>query len=120
VVNRVVPELIRTGRVPTPGIGILVGDEGVAARLGIEGVVIVRTMRGSSAERAGLRGVDQATGELGDIIVAANGQPVRRLADLAAVLQRVGVGNTVTLTIERDGRQTRVDVMVGDVTAARN
>jgi 2-alkenal reductase len=34
VVNRVVPELIRAGRVPTPGIGILIADEAVASRLG--------------------------------------------------------------------------------------
>jgi len=36
IVNRVVPELIRTGRVPTPGIGIVAADEAVAARIGIQ------------------------------------------------------------------------------------
>ena len=38
-VNRVVPELIKNGRVPTPGIGIVAANEAVATRLGIEGVV---------------------------------------------------------------------------------
>ena len=32
VVNRVVPQLIRDGRVPTPGIGIVAGNEALAAR----------------------------------------------------------------------------------------
>jgi 2-alkenal reductase len=41
VVNKVVPELIRNGRVPTPGIGILAGNEALAARLGIQGVVVL-------------------------------------------------------------------------------
>jgi 2-alkenal reductase len=115
VVNRVVPDLIRTGRVPTPGIGILIADESAVARLGIEGVVIVGTQRGSSAQRAGLEGIDRATGELGDVIVGAEGEPVRRLADLVRVLQRVGVGRTVRLTVERDGRRRQVDVAVADI-----
>ena len=34
VVNRVVPALIRDGRVPTPGIGIVPGDDTLAARFG--------------------------------------------------------------------------------------
>src|SRR6266576_815207 len=50
VVNRVVPELIRNGRVPTPGIGIVAGDETLGMRLGIKGVVVVRTVPGSPAE----------------------------------------------------------------------
>src|SRR5436190_23520445 len=69
VVNRVVPELIRNGHVPTPGIGIVAGSEALATRLGVEGVVIVRTVPGSPAARAGLRGVNGATGQLGDVIV---------------------------------------------------
>src|SRR5215510_7657052 len=50
IVNRVVPELIRTGRVPTPGIGIVAASEAVATRIGVDGVVIVRTQPGSPAE----------------------------------------------------------------------
>jgi 2-alkenal reductase len=38
--------------------------------------------RGLAATRAGLRGVDLNSGILGDVIVGANGKPVRRLADL--------------------------------------
>src|SRR3977135_1364363 len=77
VVNRAVPELIRNGRVPAPGIGIVAGTETIAIRLGIEGVIVVRTIPGSPAAHAGLRGVDTKTGELGDVIVAANGRPGR-------------------------------------------
>jgi S1-C subfamily serine protease len=91
VVNRVVPQLIRSGHVPTPGIGIVAANEAVATRLGIEGIVIVRTVPGSSAARAGLRGVDANTGTLGDVIVGANGQAVRRMSDLTDQLEQVGV-----------------------------
>src|SRR5262244_2108708 len=92
VVNRIVPELIRNGRVPTPGIGIVAANEAVATRLGVEGVVIVRTTPGSPAEKAGLRGVNTQTGALGDVIVAANDKPVRQLADLTNEIEQVGVG----------------------------
>ena len=115
VVNRVVPQLIRNGRLPNPGIGIMAGEEAVTARLGIEGVVIVRTLPGSPAARAGLRGVDSRSGEIGDIIVGINGRPVRRLSDLTAELERVGVGQPVELTIERDGGTVNVRIDVADV-----
>ena len=84
-------------------------------RAGVEGVVIVRTIPGSSAERAGLRGIDMATRQLGDVIVGVNGKPVRRLPDLTEELERVGVGKRVTLAIKRDGRDMSVDVEVMDL-----
>ena len=114
-VNRVVPELIRTGRVPTPGIGIVAANESVATRLGAEGVVIVRTAPGSPAERAGLRGVDLSAGVIGDVIVEANGTPVRRLSDLTGVLEKIEVGDTVSLTVVRDGARRTVSVGVVDI-----
>ena len=115
VVNRVVPELIRTGRGPQPGIGIVAGNEAVTSRLGIRGVVIVRTVPGSPAERAGLRGVDPATGEIGDVIVGVNGRPVRRLTDLTSALEQAGVGKPAELQVERDGRARTVRIDVADV-----
>jgi S1-C subfamily serine protease len=115
VVNRVVPELIRNGRVPTPGIGIVAASEAIAARLGAEGVVVVRTVPGSPAERAGLRGVDAKTGTLGDVIVAVNGTPVHRLADLTDQLEQTGVGKTVELSIKRDGATRSLQMQVADI-----
>jgi len=115
IVNRVVPDLIRNGRVPTPGIGIVSASEADAARLGTEGVIVVRTAPGSPAERAGIRGVDFASGKLGDIITEADGKQVRRLSDLTDQFERIGVGKTIGLTLKR-GSQTRdVNVDIVDV-----
>src|SRR5438552_1355940 len=114
-VNRVVPELIRRGSVPTPGIGIVAASEAAATRAGAQGVVIVRTTPGSSAERAGLRGIDPRSGKVGDVIVGVNGKTVRGLADLIQELERVGVGKNVTLTVQRDGREVPVEVEVTDI-----
>jgi 2-alkenal reductase len=115
VVNRVVPEIIRNGRMPTPGIGIIAAQEAAAAQLGIEGVVVVRTLPGSPAAEAGLQGVDPRTGMPGDIIVGANGEPVRRLSDLTAALEKAGVGKPVELRLERNGRPVTVRVDVADM-----
>jgi len=94
VVNRVVPQLIENGRVPTPGIGIVAADEAVATRLGVEGVVVVQTAPGSPAARAGLQGVNLQAGSVGDVIVEVNGKPVRRLSDITDLIEEIGVGKT--------------------------
>ena len=108
-------DLIRTGRVPTPGIGIVAASEAVATRIGVDGVIIVRTQPGSPAERAGLRGVDPNAGTVGDVIVAVEGQPVRRLSDLTDVLERTKVPGKVQLTVERSGSQRTISVDVVDI-----
>jgi 2-alkenal reductase len=59
--------------------------------------------------------MDPNTGKPGDIIVAVDGKPVRGLADLIQELERVGVGKRVTLTVQRDGRETPVEVEVMDI-----
>jgi len=115
IVNRVVPEIIRRGYVPTPGIGIVAANEEAATRAGVEGVVVVRTVPGSSAERAGLRGIDPNARTLGDVIVGVNGKPVHRLPDLTEELERIGVGKRVTLAIKREGRDVSVEVEVVDI-----
>jgi 2-alkenal reductase len=115
VVNRVVPTLIRTGRFPTPGIGIAVADEMSATQLGVSGVVIGATISNSPAQQAGLVGIDQTSGELGDVIVAVDGKPVRHLAELTASLELAGVGGQVKLTVQRNGREREVAVPVVDI-----
>ena len=115
IVNRVVPEIISKGYVPTPGIGIVTANEASAARAGVEGVVIVRVLPGSAAEHAGLRGVDEGSRRLGDVIVGIDNKPVRRLPDLTAELERVGVNNKATLQVKRDGQERSVEVQVTDI-----
>jgi 2-alkenal reductase len=112
-----VPELIANGRAPIAGIGILAANQAIAARLGVEGVLVWQVAQGSPAERAQLRGTDPQRGVLGDVIVAAEGQPVRTLADLTETLDRLGVGQTVTLTVRRNDSNRDVSVAIEDIGA---
>src|SRR6195256_3362284 len=115
IVNRVVPDLIRNGRVPTPGIGIVSASEADAAPCGAEGGIVLRTVPGSPAERAGIRGGDFASGKLGDIITTADGKQVRRLSDLTDQLERIGVGKTIELTLKRGSQSHNVNVDIVDI-----
>lgn len=114
LVNRVAAQLISKGRVPVPGIGITAASESASARLGIDGVIVMRVQPDSSAAQAGLEGVD-ANGNVEDIITAANGEKVHSVADLAAIFEQVGVGNKVTLTVVRKTQSRSVQLTLADV-----
>lgn len=114
-VARVVPQLIANGRAPIAGIGILAADQSVATRLGVEGVLVWQTADGSPADRAGVRGTDPQRGVLGDVIIEAEGAPVRRLADLTGALDRLGVGGNVNLVVLRGEERVRISVPIEDI-----
>jgi 2-alkenal reductase len=113
-VNRIVPELIRDGRARLPGIGFLPLPEDLARQHGLRGIVVQSVPANGPAARAGLAGIDDV-GRLGDVIVAADGKAVATVAELAAVLERIGIGNRVRLTVIRNGASRSVDVTVQDI-----
>lgn len=115
IVNRIVPQLIKTGRAERPGIGIRAGGEELSARLGIQGIIVIDVARGGSAEQAGLRGIDRQTETLGDVIVAVEGIPVHNVGELSNALSRVGIGKNARLTVMRGNRNIEVGVTVVDI-----
>jgi 2-alkenal reductase len=114
LVNKIVPELIRYGRLPIPGIGIVAGNEMIAARLGVQGLIIERTLPSSPAERAGIHGFDPSTDSF-DVITEVDGHPIHRLSDLTDELNRVGIGGSLKLTVKRGAQMLPLTVTVADV-----
>ncbi|MDX2159228.1 MAG: trypsin-like peptidase domain-containing protein [Hyphomicrobiaceae bacterium] len=114
-VNRIVPQLIAKGKAARPGIGVSVASEELAAQLGRKGVLIIDVVAGAPAAQAGLTGINRQTRQLGDAIVAVNGEPVDTAAELSARLEAIGIGNTANLTVERDGQRRQVAVDVVDI-----
>ena len=105
-VRRVVPQLIFTGEYTPPRLGIRAVDEGVGRRIGVEGVLIAAVEPGSGAADAGLRPIEVARNRivsLGDVIQAIDGEPIRTLGELRAVLDRYQPGDEVAMSILRDG-----------------
>jgi S1-C subfamily serine protease len=115
-VNRVVPQLIRTGRYIRPALGIEVDEalnQRLAAMLGVKGVFVLRVAPGSAAENAGLKGatVSRDGGIApGDIIVAVEGRAVDSVNRLLGRLDEFKIGDTVRLTVRRDGAEREVSV----------
>jgi S1-C subfamily serine protease len=115
-VNRVVPQLIRTGKYARPVLGVE-ADEDVNRRLAqlhkVQGVVILRVTPNSAAAKAGLKAATVARdGSLvpSDIIVAIQGQPVDSVGKLIGRLDDFKVGETVRLTVLRGGKKIEVRV----------
>jgi 2-alkenal reductase len=114
VVNRVATELIRKGHVPLPGIGIVAAKQGEATRLGIDGVIILRTLPDSPAAKAGIEGVS-GDGVVNDVITQVNGKPIHSMDELASSFEDAGIGSQVTLTLERGGQTRTVRMTIADV-----
>ena len=115
VVNTVVPQLITRGKVPRPGIGIVLLDEERAARLGVRGVVIERVLPGSEAERVGLAGIDYRNRLLGDVIVAVDQSPVDGLQDFVRIMQSLSIGQNILIDVQRGGELRQVEVRIMDI-----
>jgi len=111
-VNRVVPQLIRHGRIIRPGLGVRI-DDTTARRLGLKGALIIQVDKGSAAEAAGLRGMrHDASGRLllGDVVVGIAAEVVESSGDLMNILDKHAVGETIMVAIMRDGERRTVQV----------
>jgi S1-C subfamily serine protease len=115
-INRIVPQLIRSGRVKKPGLGIRVIESDLARRNGIVGAIVANVLPGSPAEKNGLEGIHRiASGaiELGDVITAIDNQPVEDGNDLLRVLDEKSPGDKVKLTLNRRGQIRELTVKLG-------
>ncbi len=115
-VNRVVPQLIRYGRVQRPTLGIEYHESAARRLAGVEGLLVVRVLPGSGAQKAGIRPtlVDELGRiHLGDIIIGIDGHRVRNRDDLLDVLESKQVGQSVTLRLWRNGQEVEVPVKLG-------
>ena len=110
-VKPVVDEILDSGFVAgRPGIGVTVGGipEAVQSQHGVPaGVYVSEVTPGSGADLAGIMP--------GDIITAADGIEVYSTADLNAVKGNRAVGESIVLTVWRDGETTDYEVELMDM-----
>jgi S1-C subfamily serine protease len=115
-VNWVVPQLIAHGRVQRPTLGVELASDYIARRSRIEGAIVTHVVDGSGADRAGIRPVyrdRRGRVVVGDVIVAVDGEPVRSGGELGLVLERHREGDTVNVTVDRDGQKKDLRVTLG-------
>jgi serine protease Do len=72
---------------------------GIKAR---EGVLVTQTYKDDPADKAGIKE--------GDIIIAVDGKPIATSHELSRTVAEAGVGNKMTITLLRDGREKEVRV----------
>jgi S1-C subfamily serine protease len=112
-INRIVPHIIRGEQVPKPQLGVTTAEDHIVRRLGLEGVLILTISPNTTADKAGLRATRRADGGklvLGDLIIAVDGEPVRTTDDLFRIIDDHKVGDTIKMTVLREGRKIEVDV----------
>jgi S1-C subfamily serine protease len=109
-VKRAVPQLIATGKVTRPGLGVRVASEQITERLGLEGVLVVSVVPGGPAEQAGLQPTTRTReGDilLGDIIQSVDGKDVKNSDQFFNRLESHNVGEEVTLSLLRGAKTSR-------------
>ena len=115
---KVAQELLENGYVtgrPYLGITYLaVEDAQTAAQLGVNayGVYVVEVVKGGPAEKAGL--------QTGDRIVSVDGTEIASKDDLGTLMQKHAAGDTLSITIAREGQMQTVNVTLGEKTASNS
>ena len=128
-INRAKPmleEYAQNGKISRPALGIqtvfITGDLASELELPTSGGLLIQTVeRNSAAAEAGLHGYSRVVivgnyrlGIGGDFITAVEGQRVEGNDSLERALNRKRAGQTLNLTIYRNGRSQQVGVRLGE------
>ena len=115
----IVDQIIATGRVSRPALGVIIAPDGAAEQLGVRGggVLVLRAPAGSPAARAGVRGTTRgADGAVvaGDVITAMDGAAVRDSGDLFRALDGHAAGDDVRLSLRRGDAALSITLRLGE------
>jgi S1-C subfamily serine protease len=111
--RRIVEEIISSGRVSRPYLGVTweeITEQASVQQGGTSGVLITEVVEGGPADQAGLR--------QGDVITALDGMPIDEENPFINQLISRQPGQVVTVDIARDGRQLQLSITLGERPAA--
>ena len=98
-------------------IGVELASDGLARRFRVQGALVLRVTPGSGAAQAGVRETrrDAQSGRilLGDLVVGIDDKPIETTKDVHLALDERRAGETVKLTLTRDGERMEVEVTLG-------
>lgn len=106
----VMEQILEHGRVVRGWLGVVIQEitPDITEAIGVkEGILVAQVVKGSPADRAGLK--------VGDIIVALNGRKLKDVRDLQLSVMRTRPGTEVSLTIIREGKEKEIKVKVGEL-----
>lgn len=106
----VMDQILEHGRVIRGWLGVVIQDitPGITEAIGVkEGIIVAQVLKGSPADKAGLR--------VGDIIVKLNGRKLEDVRDLQLSIMKTKPGTEVVLTVIREGKEVDIRVKVGEM-----
>lgn len=111
--ERIVNDLLKWGEVqPEPRLGIMVISPAAALADGSRGLLVDSVNPGGAAEKAGV--------QAGDYILTAEGEPMLTTQDLFRVRRRLYVGDTLSLTLWRQGETLEVTLLLNEAVERTN
>jgi S1-C subfamily serine protease len=117
-VNRIVPQLISHGKYERPKLGITIDSElnkRITEQYNIKGVAVIEVHKGSSAEAAGLKGVemmDSAHLIPGDIILGIDSHEIDSINTLLNTLDNYTIGDSIKLRYLRGKREHTISIIL--------
>ena len=116
------PALAKGGQIKSPWLGIsgMAVDKELATKLNLQaesGVYIISVIANGPAEKAGLKAGGNTQGEPttgGDVVTAVDNTPVKKVEDMLSYFNSKQPGDTVNLSIIRDGKQQSLPVVLGE------
>lgn len=118
VVDWVVPDLIKFGKINRPTLGVELASPQVMRRIGMDGILILEVLRGGAAEKYGLqptRRMRNGSIVLGDVITSINGEKVANRGELILILEKYKPGDQVTVAIVRDYKPVEVELTLDSI-----
>ena len=106
-VKNILGDLKEKGHVTRPVLGVTLANvktQTAMQRYGVdkEGVYVASLTKGAAAEKAGIK--------VGDIITKINGKTVDSSSEISALVQQSKVGDKMTVTVSRDGKEEDIEV----------
>lgn len=105
IAKPIVDELIKNGKIVRPYIGIsgISLDDNMAKRYNlVKGVYVAKIESSSAAYNAGIK--------VGDVIVKIDDKEITTIEELNEIKNLKSVGDTVKITVYRDGKNTEINV----------
>ncbi len=131
VAKAVLNDLVTVGRVRRPVLGVrtLPIDPELARQMNLaadQGLLILQVVRGSAAERAGLRGGTERAylGNTpimigGDLIVSIDGEAATEQGDIARIMNKHRAGDKTTVTVYRGRQKLNLEVTLEEAGEAQ-
>ncbi len=103
-VKKIVPQLIKYGKVNRPVLGVETAPDKWSLAYGILGVPLLKVTPNLPAQKAGMIGIQRVFKgglELGDVIIGIDGKEIRNNDDLLSALEEHKPGDSVSVTSQR-------------------